>query len=77
VEVEELPNISYDKRLEAVERRLLSLLAEPRLITELIASIKPDASEGDIREAVWDLIDRGQVTLTSDRKLKVPDRSEI
>jgi hypothetical protein len=62
--------MSNHEKLEAVERRLLSELAEPHSIRDLIDKT-PDASEGDIREAVWDLIDRGQVTLTPDRKLMV------
>jgi hypothetical protein len=72
-----LSKISDDKELRIVERRLLDELAEPRSITDLIERIKPDATEGDIREAVWDLIDRGRVTLTTDRKLKVPDQSGV
>lgn len=72
-----MPSISNNRDLKAVERRLLSELAEPRSITDLIDRIKPAATAGDIREAVWDLIDRGQVTLTVDLKLKVPGQSEV
>jgi hypothetical protein len=76
VEVEEVPNISPDNELKVVERRLLNELAEPRSIADLIESMKAAATEGDIREALWDLIDRGQVTLTNDRKLKVRSGTE-
>jgi hypothetical protein len=72
-----LPNSSANKDLKAVERRLLDELAEPRSITDLIDRNKAAATAGDIREAVWDLIDRGQVTLTADLKLKVPNQSEV
>ena len=71
-----MPNTD-DKDLKAVERRLLTELTEPQSITALIDRMRSAATPGDVREAVWDLIDRGQVTLTTDLKLKVPGQSEV
>ncbi len=46
-------------------------LKTPQRIADLTANLEKSVSvsAGEIREAVWELLDRGEVTLTADRKL--------
>jgi hypothetical protein len=61
-----------------VALRMLEKGAEPRFPREFIDEVRQTtgATEREVLDALWYLIDRGQVTLTADRRLTVVDAGE-
>lgn len=58
--------------MENLEKRILSIIDSNSNIVQLLSKLRKDdasVSERDVRQAVWCLIDRGQLSLTVNRTI--------